>query len=459
MKASNLVVRKAQDPRFRNLGLVYQKFSPSSRWRLACVHDASAPSKQRDYAQEGVLVLLVEDHLHQTDGYEIDGDKIPEENFGGKAHVLWSQGSRSKRISYSTSHGETLAAINGMESASLVALLVSELLLPDGKPSLQPLAALQEGGHPDLPIDHYTDCRDLYELVTGAKSLPQDKAQRIYTLALKEARLCGRIRWFILIPTQCMTADPLTKPMFSAPLLHLLSSGVVRYFNEGKHIICGRRLPKIEIVDETNLEYEDDKVVQALALTMPALFPKNKAAMFLAFCAFLLPGVSSSSTTSGSDTCEMSSAVCEMQGWSSEAVLILLAVFGIFNFVLSFLFWRCCCCPSKKSEPAAKISKTLMPTDVPNSSGSHELSLLQLVKTQARDLSSKDREINQLKHELDLKEEQVQRICQESYGHDAVITVEGTRWHMSTACRSVKIATVHKTIQACKHCIAMNKPK
>ena len=59
--------------------------------------------------------------------------------------MLWSQGSRSKRISYSTSHGETLAAINGMESASLVALRVSELLLPDGKPSLQQLAALQEG--------------------------------------------------------------------------------------------------------------------------------------------------------------------------------------------------------------------------------------------------------------------------------------------------------------------------
>ena len=459
LKAANLVVRKAQDPRFRNLGLVYQKFSPQSRWRLACIHDASAPSKQRDYAQEGVLVLLVEDRLHQAEDYEIDGDKIPEENFGGKAHVLWSQGSRSKRISYSTSHGETLAAINGMESASLVALRVSELLLPDGKPSLQQLAALQEGGHADLPIDHYTDCRDLYELVTGAKSLPQDKAQRIYTLALKEARLCGRIRWFILIPTQCMTADPLTKPMFSAPILHLLSSGVVRFFNEGKHIICGRRLPKIEIADDTNLEYEDDKVVQALALTMPALFPKNKAAMFAVLCAFLLPGASSSSTTSGSGTCEMSSAVCEMQGWSSEAVLVLLVVSGFFNFVLSFVFWRCCCFYSKKSEPAPKTSKTLMPTDVPKSSEYEEVSLLQLVKTQSREMSSKDREIQRLERELKFKDEEIQRIYHESHSHDVVITSEGTKWHMTSSCRSVKISNAHKTIQACKHCIVQNKPR
>ena len=141
--------------------------------------------------------------------------KDSEETFGGRAHVLWSQGSKSKRISYSTSHGETLAAINGMETSSLVSLRISELILPEEKPSLQRLAALQEGGNEELPIDHYTDCRDLFELVTGSNSLPQDRSQRIYILALKEARLCGRIRWFFLIPTQWMTSDPLTKPMHS----------------------------------------------------------------------------------------------------------------------------------------------------------------------------------------------------------------------------------------------------
>ena len=70
-----------------------------------CIRDASAPSKQRDYAQEGVPLLLAEiaeDTFSQT-SYEIDDENVSEETFGGKAHVLWSQGSRSKRISFSTS--------------------------------------------------------------------------------------------------------------------------------------------------------------------------------------------------------------------------------------------------------------------------------------------------------------------------------------------------------------------
>lgn len=188
-----------------------------------------------------------------------------------------------------------------METSSLVSLRISELILPEEKPSLQRLAALQEGGNEELPIDHYTDCRDLFELVTGSNSLPQDRSQRIYILALKEARLCGRIRWFFLIPTQWMTSDPLTKPMHSGPLLHLLSSGVVQFRNEGKHIICGRRLPKLEIDDETNLEYEDTQITQALLLASHCLVPKNFCfAFFALLCMFLLPVATSSPTTSGS---------------------------------------------------------------------------------------------------------------------------------------------------------------
>ena len=98
-------------------------------------------------------MLLMEDPFPNLGGYDIDGEKIQEELVGGKAHVLWSQGSKSKRISYSTSHGETLAAINGTETASLVSLRIGELIHPCQKPTLQQLALLQERGCESLPVD------------------------------------------------------------------------------------------------------------------------------------------------------------------------------------------------------------------------------------------------------------------------------------------------------------------
>jgi len=84
--------------------------------------------------------------------HTINGENVAEEIFGGTAYILFSHGSKAKRVSYSTSHSETLAAISGLEAATL--------LMPEKKPTLQQLAALQEKGIPYLPIDSYTDCRD-----------------------------------------------------------------------------------------------------------------------------------------------------------------------------------------------------------------------------------------------------------------------------------------------------------
>jgi hypothetical protein len=92
--------------------------------------------------------------------HTINGENVAEEIFGGTAHILFSHGSKAKRVSYSTSHSETLAAISGLEAATLVSLRLAELLMPEKKPTLQQLAALQEKGIPYLPIDSYTDCRD-----------------------------------------------------------------------------------------------------------------------------------------------------------------------------------------------------------------------------------------------------------------------------------------------------------
>ena len=230
--------------------------------RLACFHDASSHTKDKAYAHEGVLVLLMEDHVKPHDEvYEHTCTDAEARLHGGRAHILWSHGSKAKRISYSTSHAETLAAINGHESAILVSIRLSEMLHKDKSPSLQQLAALQEAGNMQLPIDDYGDCNDVFQLVTGCKTLPQDKSQRIYILSLRESRLSGRIRWMSLVPTQSMIADCLTKPMISKQIMKLLTTGEIDIVNEEKHHVQMKRLPAKYDIEERDLEMNDQTLI------------------------------------------------------------------------------------------------------------------------------------------------------------------------------------------------------
>ena len=123
MLSANNLVKKAQQPKYSDVGIMYKKFSNKVRWKLAAVHDASAASKGRAYSQEGVVILLMPDLLDlDNQVHTVNGNVMSEERFGGVAHILSAHGARSKRVSYSTSHSETLAAISGLETASLVAL-------------------------------------------------------------------------------------------------------------------------------------------------------------------------------------------------------------------------------------------------------------------------------------------------------------------------------------------------
>ena len=285
LRMANSIVKKAQDKKMISLGIIFRFFKRSDKLRIACIHDASAASKERNYANEGILVLLTTDNLDLDPRvHNIDGENSNPGIFGGPAHILWSQGNKAKRISYSTSHGETLAAINGLESATLVALRLGEILIAEPAPSLQQLASLQERGAPFLPVDVYTDCNDFFELSTGSKSLPQDKGQRIYILARREARLVGRIRWIVLIrfPTESMTADALTKSMISPCLLHLQSTGIVRFANTGTHVIKARRLPVLdqEII-ETDLLEGDSRFISPSASSTS--FRASPHTMFMLF--------------------------------------------------------------------------------------------------------------------------------------------------------------------------------
>ena len=262
LRQANQVLQRAQNKDYQDVGLYFRKLRPERGLRLACFHDSSSHTKEKAYAHEGVLVLLMEDHVVPQDGeFEKVCNDFEAKTHGGHAHVLWSHGSKAKRISYSTSHAETLASISGHEAAMLVSIRLSEVLHRDASPSLQQLAALQEAGNAQLPIDDYGDCNDVFQLVTGCKTLPQDKGQRIYVLSLRESRLAGRIRWMCLVPTRVMVADALTKPMISPQMMQLLTTGTVYIENEETHHVQMKRLPTKYEIEECDLEKTDHELI------------------------------------------------------------------------------------------------------------------------------------------------------------------------------------------------------
>eukprot|EP00959_Pyramimonas_sp_CCMP1952_P412518 8644394-Pyramimonas_sp.AAC.1 len=61
-----------------------------------------------------------------------------------------------------------------------------------------------ETGAYELAVDHLTDCRDVFELVTGLKGVPQDKQQWLPVMALREERITTKVRWAIHVPTGMM---------------------------------------------------------------------------------------------------------------------------------------------------------------------------------------------------------------------------------------------------------------
>ena len=71
--------------------------------------------------------------------------------------------------------------------------------------------SLEEYGQYLIPIDHFTDCNDFWELTCEQEGIPSDKSQRLAILAMREDRLAGRLRNFVLVDTANMIGDGLTK--------------------------------------------------------------------------------------------------------------------------------------------------------------------------------------------------------------------------------------------------------
>eukprot|EP00959_Pyramimonas_sp_CCMP1952_P224963 4703988-Pyramimonas_sp.AAC.1 len=63
----------------------------------------------------------------------------------------------------------------------------TELTWPS-QPTLEELIEADADACYGIPIDTMTDCRDLYELCTGMKGVPQDRSQRLIIVSLREKR-------------------------------------------------------------------------------------------------------------------------------------------------------------------------------------------------------------------------------------------------------------------------------
>ena len=301
LRQANNVVRKAKNELGQGLGIHFRRLRPP--FRLACIHDSSAAGNVRNYAQEGILVLLCED---QMSDWSRDEEVVLTDRqcalLGGKGHVLWAHGAKAKRISYSTSHAETLAGISGLEASSLVAVRLSELFHMRAPATLQSLIACQEHGVKHLPVDTYTDCKDFYELCSGSGNVPQDKNQRLYVLAYREARMAGRVRWMCLIPTQSMTADALTKSMLAPPMMELLSAGTTTFRNEENHPIIMRSLPVIANIEEKYFDLSDKKLIKEIVKNFATVATCSSSSRRFMCMALLVTSASASSTTTTTTT-------------------------------------------------------------------------------------------------------------------------------------------------------------
>ena len=70
------------------------------------------------------------------------------------------------------------------------------------------------------------------------------------------------MRQMVLIPTGCMTADSLTKPMIHDSMLLLLYTGKVKFYNVENHPVKGRVLPALQDYDERDIVKTDEEILQ-----------------------------------------------------------------------------------------------------------------------------------------------------------------------------------------------------
>ena len=337
---------------------IYYRQLQETYYRIVIIHDASAATSTKNYAQEGVIVVLMNDFINTNKNHVIATDEFARTTLSGKAQLLHVQSNKAKRISYSTSHGETLAAINGLECATLISARLAEITYGPSRPTVAQLLAVQENGCSWFPADSHTDCRDFYELSTGLRAIPQDKSQRLYLIAHREARASGRLRWLILTPTQCMTADALTKVMSSPCMMKWLTTGCIDFWNTG-HPLEMKRLPPSNQIDEDDLIAGDEALMRKPTwfAGIPMLATSNRLFGLVLLATMVTPV-----------------AAQPDPGWSwqlPDLVLLVAAILiSISSSAIAVSFDRCCCRRSNTtSTPSPMATSSSSSTAAPTASG------------------------------------------------------------------------------------------
>ncbi len=225
--------------------------------RSVGISDAGHATRRSTYAQEGRMVLIMHDSQKaQTQEEWILGKEAS--YLGGHGHPLFFGGKKATRVSHSTSHSEALSFSGTTQIAQLVAQRMTEPFAKDIlridilKPSH--LIELQNSARTIIPVDHITDCMDVFELVTGHKGIPADKTQRIIIMSLREDRLKRHIRTLYHYPTVAMLADALTKQGFFPQFLCYCTTGFVRLpFKNDQYIRARTGPPRGRDVSEHDL--------------------------------------------------------------------------------------------------------------------------------------------------------------------------------------------------------------
>jgi hypothetical protein len=277
-------------------GLYFRKLVPPLR--LVTVADTCGSSKKTAYAQEAVFIVLMEDR---------DLGKVQENGeltewqcrlMSGAGHLLASSAGKARRIGGSTSYNETLGGCRGKELAQLVAMRLAEIFSYRARLTVQELIQIQTDVSWPIPIDHYTDCGDFFELVTGSKGCPQDKTQRLHILSVREDRITRRIRFFVQIPTESMLVDALTKVMLSGLLMTFLTSGFWR-IQHADHKVRLRVMPGRAQYTEKDLETMGNdkfgKDPQAKKVTTTAVSPNCFASVPIVIAFMLTEAAASES--------------------------------------------------------------------------------------------------------------------------------------------------------------------
>ena len=170
VKLANKVLRKA---RGTECTLCYSPLGDPKAWKITCFSDASWGNLPDGGSQGGYLIFLVGE--------------------GGVANLISWQSRRLRRVARSTIAAETLAAVEGCESSSLLSTQIAEVM-----------------NIPKIPITIVTDNESLANAVRSTTSV-EEKRLRIDISAIREMLNTKEISAVTWVPTKLQLADCLTK--------------------------------------------------------------------------------------------------------------------------------------------------------------------------------------------------------------------------------------------------------